>query len=116
VSETKIPTGFQVGEVVYFSTGGYSDYSVDGVFSVEKNFELDDVVSTYREKYCTKHEYPSYFDKTQTVVTWKITNHYSDDHVSFIAWLTKEGYISPVDSKEIHIGDYGQCDPYIAGW
>jgi hypothetical protein len=109
----KEPTGFAAGELMYFSSGAYSDYSVDGVFKVQKAFELEDVISVYRDEFCTKHEYINYFK--QPSVDWK-ENYQADGYIGFIAWMTREGYVDPIAYKEVHISDYTGFDPTIMSW
>lgn len=80
------------GDVLIFTSGEYSDYYIQAVAIVEREFSKADVA----EKYLTK--YPDRVD------SWGCGKWASD----FVLWLTVKGYAREVDRHELRFRD-----PYV---
>lgn len=79
----------KAGTLLTISTGCYSDYSVHGVFRVLKDI--------------TQEDYESF----------RVEDDGWCDLSEVIAKMATLGYIENVESTELHLGSYGELEPYI---
>ena len=70
------------GELVAISNGEYSDYCVNGLFKVLKDF-----------------------DAKQMAIEWGGANG-----MQFVPWLCIRGYLEDVEYREMHTGCYGETE------
>ncbi|MCK5606151.1 hypothetical protein KAR91_29905 [Candidatus Pacearchaeota archaeon] len=100
-AQMEIVPMFKVGELMTVSSGSYSDYCVQGLFKVLRDFnaqeqmvlwvnetgrvmsEHADVEADYRQKQRTKD-------------------------IVFLAWLNEKGFVEDVPYRELNIGDCGE--------
>lgn len=87
-----------MGEIVSLSSGEYSDYCVNGTFISQKSFNLSSAKDTFKV----------------FVNENKKDFCYSDIQEQFLTWLVANEYLMPLDTREIHLGTYGEiCDESI---
>lgn len=76
------------GNFVLFERGYYSEKTnLDHVVAV-KYFSLSETLEAYKEQFVPDDEY----DRA--------------DQYGFIAWLIINGYVIPVECREIHLGEF----------
>ena len=80
------------GEIIFLSSEEHSDYCVEGVFVVNKDFSPDLSLSEWRESH----------DGHVNI------RNSSRDKLHYIAWLQEIGYIVDLKATEIHTGSYGE--------
>lgn len=83
---------FSAGQVIVFSQGEYSDYSIGGFLVATRALDLPALA--------------------QEMANGK--NEHSDpdaDPYNFPAWLIKNGYAMPIDHSVVHVGDYSRWAP-----
>lgn len=88
-------TEIRVGQMVAFSCGEYSDYSISGFSRVLK--PINEAVWDAMVAGCTA---PPSYDP--------------DDDPRFheekaVPWLVANGYVEEVEYTELHLGDYGRA-------
>lgn len=87
---------FTRGELVALSSGEYSDYRVDGLFKVLKDFDAQILLVEWAEETGRKLE------------KGVVEIDYLNENIKFIGWLNKKGYIEHMDYRELHTGSYGK--------
>ena len=80
----------QPGDVIFISTGRYSDYYVRGHFQLLKT--INAAILNEARACCAKKV--DYDDEPRY------------DPEAFIAWLIKEGYMEEFEVSELHVSDY----------
>ena len=85
-------------DVIFFSSGCYSDYSVCGHFVVMQDVSADTLkgVEAKLNEEAKKMEAK---DK-----------YMYDIHEKFISALIRHGYIEPLNVREIHLGNYRELE------
>lgn len=89
---------FNVGELVALSTGEYSDYCVNGLFVVLKNFDAQVLLDDWAK------------ETGRELVNGTVRADYSNQQVDFIGWLNNGGYVKDVEYRELHTGNYGKTE------
>lgn len=85
----------KAGTHVTFTSGEYSDYGICAHVVFRKDCDLEELMRDWvRHLRATPHEQR---DK------W-----FRADQGSFVAWLQSEQVVAPVDTREIHLGSYGE--------
>lgn len=96
------------GEVLMFSHGSYSDYRVDAIVTVLKQFDLKKQAEEYREMA------PGFYgERMEDAEDYEIDAHAS----GFVAFLARRGLVREIDKTEVYCGDgYGSFkSEFIAG-
>ena len=75
---------YKKGEIIVITRGEYSDYRLKDVVRAERDFTLRDVVESFEKVY------PNHEDYTE----------------AFMPWLIFMGYVSEVEWREFHTGEY----------
>jgi hypothetical protein len=103
----KLLTPFTKGELITISAGCFSDYYVEGVFRVLRDFDPTEVGTQYATQYVASRRLPG-----AEVNLYYIQHFYDveEDTLDFYAWLIHEGYLEVVESREWHLGDDGELD------
>lgn len=78
------------GHIFTVTTGCYSEYSVHGVFRTIAEVDPDALVA----QWLAAHE--------------EQRRPWGFDEAAFLAWVSRQGLIEPVDSLEWHVGDQGE--------
>ena len=94
------------GEIITLSEGEYSDYCVNGVFKVLKDFDTEDV----KQLLAIHHGAESFeqlidIDWQHDKKMWMF-----EPRKAYIGYLNSNGYIEDVDYREIHLGSYGDLN------
>lgn len=89
---------FTAGELICFSTGCYSDYSLCGHFVVLQDVPLDTLKSVQQK-----------LEKESETMKEK-GNYMYDIHERFISALIREGFLASIPVREIHLGSYSELD------
>jgi len=76
---------YKKGEILYFTEGSYSDYSVDAVMVVVKDFDFQEV--------CT-----AFWKDRMEGYSWKHRD-------MFVPYLEQLHYIADISNDEIHFDD-----------
>lgn len=100
------------GELLTFSTGEYSDYTVHGVFRALRTFEVARTMREYVQEIVDgqtdKSEF--YVDKAREWLAGEYSSPYVGNEDDYLAWLALHGYIVDEPSREIHVGAYGRLE------
>jgi len=86
---------FNPGEVLMLTSGEYSDYSVNGVFVVQKGFNKREIINEF-----VKETKP--FDEDMDLF-------YVDER-DFVAWIHKKGLVTDINYTEWRCISYGSFD------
>jgi len=96
---------FKVGEFLTVASGEYSDYCVNGLFKVEKDFYMTEIFEAYGA------------ETGQKITGNEILRKDSKRlEISLIGYLNKNGFISDVEYREVHTGSYGEVCADITAW
>lgn len=87
-------TQIEVGKIVAFSSGEYSDYRIFCFAKVMKS--INESVWEQMRTECS--EIPSWGDEGD--------RRFSDEKA--LPWLIANGYIEEIEYTELHLGDYGR--------
>ncbi len=79
------------GELIVFTAGVYSDYSLVGQFVVLRNVTVDEVRAVSAEVHA-------------------IDDDFLDKHEAFVAGLIRIGALASINMREIHLGTYDELD------
>jgi hypothetical protein len=79
------------GSLLTISVGAYSDYTVYGVFRALKDIDAEDI----RDRWLTNNPQQG--------------ENYHFDESEFLGWVTREGFLEPIESFEWHLADYSNC-------
>lgn len=92
---------FVKGELVTLSNGEYSDYCVNGLVRVLKDFDASVLIKEWAKDNAVKINDRSlgYSREAYTI---------NSNGMSFLGWLNKEGYTEDVEYRELHMGCYGE--------
>lgn len=92
----------QVGQMITFAEGEYSDYMVNGLVRVITSFDLDSVKTEWEKEHaqCTNHN----------VFKQRDEKRLKPNAVDFLPWMVSKGLVEDVDYLEIHTGSYGESD------
>lgn len=77
------------GSVLQFTTGQYSDFRTCGLLVAVQNLDLPKLA---QKMTAGKHRYDG------------------AEHEDFASWLVANGHAMPVDSSEVHLGEYGRWE------
>jgi len=91
------------GGTILFGSGEYSDYYVEGLYKVLKDFNIKEA----EEQYKTEHGKPM---KAWGAVNRVHATKVSEGDIEFTAWLTSEGYVDNIDYVDFHLGSYGEFE------
>lgn len=92
----------QVGQMMTFAEGEYSDYMVNGLVKVLTPFDLDEVKTEWERKHTGVSEH--------NVFKHRGERRLKPNGVDFLPWLVSKGLVEDVDYIEVHTGSYGECD------
>lgn len=91
------------GDIVVTSQGEYSDYSVNTIFRVLKDFNIQSILQTW----ILLDGSGVVLNDDGTINTYESEG---DPDVNFFNWLVESKIIEDLDYKELHTGDYGNME------
>lgn len=95
-------TGIGAGELLYFTSGEYSDYCVMICVIARKEFDLEEAAQLFRAEW----KWPE--------GDWRDEDEEPPKY-AFINWLCANEYVNVATAREIHLGSYGELDFGKAG-
>ena len=87
---------FVTGEIVMFTHGVYSDYGVNGLFVVQKDFDAQEELFAWAKN--TNRKISS---------GGVVRADYGNEQMDYLGWLNAGGFLKELDRRELHTGDYG---------
>lgn len=87
---------FEVGELITIASGEYSDYCVNGLFRIIVEFDAQEQLKRWAEATDRKMDADG-----DVRYEWGVDR----DKITFLAWLSQEGFIDDVPYRELHVGD-----------
>jgi len=91
-------TEFKAGELMTISTGEYSDYCVNGLFSVLKDFDAQVQLAAWAA------------ETGREMTGDGVYSNYQNKQIDYMGWLNRNGFVEDVTFRELHIGDYGETE------
>lgn len=92
----------KAGDLITLESGSYSDYGVDGLYRVLKDFQPLNVLAVYAAKHGKVRSYTQ--NKGQK--GYGMVEVFTDlDKNAFAAWLLANGYLEEVKYGQFYTGD-----------
>lgn len=85
---------FKQGEHLTVAEGEYSDYCVNGLFRVVRDFDAQEQLVLWAAE-------------TGRELTEGAVEHDDSEKITYIPWLAKHAFLEDVDYRELHIRSYG---------
>lgn len=95
---------FKQGELITVSGGEYSDYCVHGIFTVDIDFDAQELLKQWTDE--TGRKYSD---------NGTVRMYGDNDEIGFLGWMNKKGYVTELPYREIHTGDYGDVEISVSG-
>jgi len=96
------------GQMLTFAEGEYSDYCVNGLARVIKDFDIKRIQKQWESLHTELRENKGFhIIYERKTYTRKVTG------MEFLPYLVKLGYVEDVDYIEIHTGCYGESDVVV---
>ena len=95
---------FKVGTLMAISKGEYSDYCIEGLFKVLKDFDAKEQMIVWAK------------ETDREILKEEITNDYNNKNIDFMEWLNRTGFIEDVEYRELHTGNYGDTILWEKPW
>lgn len=95
---------FKQGELITVARGEYSDYCVQGIFTVDIDFDAQELLKQWANE--TGRKYSD---------NGTVSMYGDNDEIGFLGWMNKKGYVTESPYREIHTGDYGDVEINVSG-
>lgn len=92
----------KVGQMITFAEGEYSDYCVEALVRVTKEFDLELMKNKWIDECCYQAVKNSYWHRMQ--------HKTKDGEPDFLPWLVSHGLVEDVDYIEVHTGSYWESN------
>ena len=98
MSETN--TKLDIGKIINFSSGEYSNYGYVGNVVALKSFDLKDALEDFEPAFAAEQALRG------------LKSDYLDDPSpqDFVAWLCAHSYVVEIEAREVHLGSYGDIE------
>jgi len=90
------------GQIVAFSEGEYSDYTVEALCVVDNPFDLEEMKNKWMDECCE--------ELTTNIYKHRPERKLKSGKPSFLAWLSMKMLVTDIDYIEVHTGSYGEVD------
>ena len=88
------------GQLIAFSEGEYSDYTVEALCVVDKQFDLEEMKNKWMDECCE--------EETNNIYKHRSERRLKSGKPSFLAWLSIKMLVTDVNYIEVHTGSYGE--------